>query len=415
MEIIRNIEKKAYELLLQNVRQGKNPEGKEYLYICPSPGKYPHQWLWDSCFHAIVMRHFNLDLAEKEMITLLGMVQEDGFLPHVIFWDANSFVRIFNNFLHSSKNFNRLTQPPVVGISLEKIYNKSKDKQFLEKVLPLAKKYYLWLMKKRDIDNDGLVSIIHPFEAGADENPTFDKIYGLKHPNMFTIYYSLMKNLRDCKRFDWDLEKISKEGIFNVKSVSFNCIHAQGLRSLSRLFSEIGNDKDARFFNKKANKTEKAVFKKCYDSSRGLFFDLAFKDEIMIPVITYFSLMPLILDNLDQRILGLIVDKHLTNPDEFWLPYPIPSVARNESSFSPNETILIWRGGTWINVNWFIFNGLKKHGYHDIAKEIFKKTLELVIKSGFREFYNPLSGEGLRTKNYSWSTLIVDMLQSRSV
>ncbi|RLE45252.1 hypothetical protein DRJ22_04825 [Candidatus Woesearchaeota archaeon] len=408
------MEKNAYELLLQNARQGKTSEGKEYFYICPAPGKYPHQWLWDSCFHAIVMKHFNVELAEKEMITLLSMVQEDGFLPCTIFWDANFFVRFFNNFLYSSKYFNRITQPPVVGISLEKIYSKTKNKQFLERTLPLAKKYYLWLMKKRDIDNDGLVSVIHPFETGADECIVFDKIYGLKNPTTLTIYYYLLKNLRQCKRLDWDLEKISKEEVFNVESVGFNCIYAQGLRSLSRLFSEVDNDKDARFFNKKANATEKVIFEKCYDNVNDIFLDLAFRDKLKVPVVSFFSLMPLILDNIDPVIADFVVKEHLLNPKEFWSPYPIPSVSMSDPSFSSSGTTLLWRGPTWINVNWFIFNGLKKHGYHDVAKEILKKTIELVAKSGFREFYNPFTGEGMRTKDYGWSTLIVDMIKDIS-
>jgi len=406
------IYRKAYQLLIKNARYGTTKDGRKYFYICPAQGKYPHQWLWDSCFHCISMSHFNVDLAKKEMMTLLSMVQEDGFLPCVTFWKSNIFTRIFNNFFYSSDHFSRITQPPVLGISLEKIYERSKDEEFLRKALPLAKKYYCWLMKNRDIDNDGLVSIIHPFESGADECPVFDKIYGLNHSNTLTVYLCLVKNLMDCKRLDWNLDKISREGIFNVESVGFNCIYAQGLRSMSRLFSEVGNDKDARFFSKMAEKTEKAILQKTYDNVKDVFLDLAFSEKLRVPVVSFFSLMPLILDTIDPVISDLIIRKHLLNPKEFWAPYPIPSVSMDDPYFSASGTTLLWRGPTWININWFIFNGLKKHGYKEIAREILKKTVELILKSGFREFYNPFTGEGLRTKDYGWSTLVVDMLES---
>ncbi len=34
-------------------------EGRRYGYTRPSPGRYPWQWYWDSCFAAIVWRRFD--------------------------------------------------------------------------------------------------------------------------------------------------------------------------------------------------------------------------------------------------------------------------------------------------------------------------------------------------------------------
>jgi hypothetical protein len=33
-------------------------------YTMPGPDLYPHQWLWDSCFVAIGLRHTNIDRAK---------------------------------------------------------------------------------------------------------------------------------------------------------------------------------------------------------------------------------------------------------------------------------------------------------------------------------------------------------------
>jgi len=35
-----------------------------------------------------------------------------------------------------------------------------------------------------------------------------------------------------------------------------------------------------------------------------------------------------------------------------------------------------------------------------------------VSRSGFREYYNPLTGTGYGARGFAWSTLIVDMLAS---
>jgi len=100
---------------------------------------------------------------------------------------------------------------------------------------------------------------------------------------------------------------------------------------------------------------------------------------------------------------------HLRNDAEFWLPYPLPSVARSEPSFRAGEDRLLWRGPTWINTNWFLVHGLRNHGFEEEARHIAARSAGAVLAHGFREFYDPLTGEGLRTRNFSWSTLLIDM------
>ena len=134
-------------------------------------------------------------------------------------------------------------------------------------------------------------------------------------------------------------------------------------------------------------------------------------------VITVISLMPLILDNIEKYKVDNLITRHLLNPQELWLPYPIPSVARSEHSFDPiyKGQDYLWKGPTWINTNWFIVQGLLKHGYKEIACELIKRTVELVSRSGFREFYNPWTGEGYGATDFGWSTLVVDLLDMLKV
>ena len=40
---------------------------------------------------------------------------------------------------------------------------------------------------------------------------------------------------------------------------------------------------------------------------------------------------------MDANIVRQLVNEHLLNEAEFWLPFPIPSVAANEPSFDPLE------------------------------------------------------------------------------
>ena len=44
-----------------------------------------------------------------------------------------------------------------------------------------------------------------------------------------------------------------------------------------------------------------------------------------------------------------------------------------------------------------------------IADEIYRSSLALVRKSGFREYYNPFTGEGYGAKDFTWGGLVLDM------
>ena len=72
--------KNAKKLLLENfIKTGSK-------YICPSWPHYKSQWLWDSCFHAIVCAELGLkDLAKNEINRLLEWQQDSGWIPHQIY------------------------------------------------------------------------------------------------------------------------------------------------------------------------------------------------------------------------------------------------------------------------------------------------------------------------------------------
>ena len=49
-------------------------------YTIPAHGIYPHQWLWDSCFIAIGLRHLDIDRAQSEVLSLLRGQWHNGIM-----------------------------------------------------------------------------------------------------------------------------------------------------------------------------------------------------------------------------------------------------------------------------------------------------------------------------------------------
>src|SRR3972149_754145 len=113
---MKDIKKACIELFLKNKRKlGK------YQYTVPSPETYPYQWLWDSCFHAIILTHFNLSDAKLEILTLLSKQFDNGLIPHMIYWDKESPTD-FPVIEWGKKDTSTITQPPMIAYSVWTIY-----------------------------------------------------------------------------------------------------------------------------------------------------------------------------------------------------------------------------------------------------------------------------------------------------
>ena len=54
----------------------KNDQG---TFTIPAQGIYPHQWLWDSCFISIGMRHYDLERAKLEIFSILKGQWSNGW------------------------------------------------------------------------------------------------------------------------------------------------------------------------------------------------------------------------------------------------------------------------------------------------------------------------------------------------
>lgn len=389
-------------LFIENLRKGIN-SGHPYEYTCPSPGFYPYQWLWDSSLHGIAFRHAAPDRAKQETETLLSKQKENGFISCVTIWNKKHF---FDELLYMTT----ITQPPVIPITIEKIYETTHDTDFVRRTYPRAKKFLNWLSRNRDEDGDGLVRIIHPWEDGDDGNPSFDEQMGFgERPNSLAYFYSLFKLVSKYRLLGWDEEKISTQKLFSAKTALFNSIYARSLFSMSGLSKILGNG-DSDYFDSQYKLTRDAIIRSMWSEKDKIFYNLD-QNGKQVAVKTISSLMPLILPDLPGYYSSNLVS-HLTNKDEFWTPYPVPSVATNEPTFNPGRGFALWRGPSWVNTNWFLVEGLMQKGYTSTAKTITERTREMVKKSGFREFYNPLTAEGHGAKNFTWSTLVFDMSHS---
>ena len=408
---VRELVEKCYTILKSHEVVGTN-WGKNYQFYRPALRKYgAYQWLWDSGWHMIVWSHYRPWNAVADLRTLLRFQQPDGFIPEIIFWKQNALLRKLNKLAsgYSQEEYADLTQMPMLAYSVRAMWQATRNKDLLKEFVPKIVKFLEW-WQYRDHDNDGLVSIIHPWESGIDASPTYDPAFRLQNPKFHQMYPKFWRLLRIYHKVGWNLQTILGEEWFNVEDVGLCSVYADGWGVLASLAGEFDNELAARCLAQN-KKYEEAVIRKCWDKEHEQFVSYFHQDglEKVSRIETIQTLLPILLDDLPVNIQQQLLAK-ITDPQKFWLSYPVPTVGRSEYVFNPKESLLLWRGPVWPCTNWLVMEGLLKHGFKREAGAILDRWSEMCLQNGIWEYYDPITGKGLGQKELSMSTIIVDML-----
>lgn len=386
-----------------NILKSNQRSMKEFRYTVPSSSVHPHQWLWDSCFHAIIYARFKeFDCAKDEIRSLLSDQWENGMVPHMIYW-TDSDKHKYNVNWGTEKNTSSMTQPPMIAYAIERIYDAVKDREFVKEIFEKVDRYYKWLHNERS--DDYILSVIHPWETGEDDFVSWDSVYGIRNPSKETLKSYKLNILKKYIDTGLDSRMFMKKNLFNVKCLLFNSVYLRNLRSMLHL-AEIINSKEVEYYKNIIPKVIKSYKRNFYNKKVGLYSSYYNKKRYVENSENASIFLPFFAGMYTKLQAKKVVKKYLLDKSKFWLKYPVPTISADNANFEPNR---YWRGSVWVNINWFIVQGLNDYGYGKIAEDLKKRTMGMIKKSGFCEYYNPITGDGLGPKDFTWSGLVFDM------
>lgn len=138
-------------------------------YTVPHSSVYPWQWLWDSCFHALLWAELgDEDRAVAELANLLAGQDELGFVPHMTYHGDPGAGAAFWGRTGSSS----ITQPPLYGHAVAELVRRGITVP--EVVVDRAASGLGFLLAHRARTVDGLIAVVHPWETGCDDSPRWD-------------------------------------------------------------------------------------------------------------------------------------------------------------------------------------------------------------------------------------------------
>jgi hypothetical protein len=375
-------------ILRDNWREGvRARDGVPYAYTAPSPGHYPWQFYWDSCFAAIAWRHFDPQRSRRELGSLLAAQRPDGFIGHTIFWDEplRGPRRLTYNVTGPDAAMTASIQPPSLAWAWRLAVGDPAEE-------PGIAAHHAWLSAHRDLDRDGLLWIVQPDESGLDASPQFDAIWGRQAHGLPGFVGLVRRN----RRLGYDARAIAAAGGPICAEVTTNVVW-----SLSRSAAGQGS-------------LTEVIVERMWDERRGLFSPLA-RPAVGRPIATTIAaLTPLALPDLPEEI-GHRLAAPLLDPRMFASEVAPPSVSLSDPAFSVRDTRLgvkrYWRGPTWVNTGWLCWLGLRRLGYEEAAARLAGGLAGAIAAQGLREYYHPHTGAGMGARDFAWSALILEMLE----
>jgi glycogen debranching enzyme len=415
-----------------------------FRYTRPAAGTYPHQWLWDSCFHARI-HHWLGDraMAADELRALFRAQVEDGpdrgRLPHMTLHAEGASQQYARDVaLWGSPLASTITQPPIVAEVVLEIGDPALWRQLWG---PLSA-YHDWWLRRRDPRGDKLVVCHHVWETGADATPRADGAFqrllasgrtpraldkgtvnltARKRPELLAARFLMLEDLQEIDAGELsgalaageaDRRRLELYGHVAVEMQAF--LHA-GLLAMARIGEALGLAAAAARYRGEAAAIARAVNQELWDEERGWYLDRWGDPPQTVRELTYAPFVALHAGDLVpvERAARLLA--HLEDPATFATRWPIPTAAKSHPTFDPDE---YWRGSTWLNVNWFAVRGLAglarragEERFRAAARRIAAASVEAVAAAGFREYYRSDGAEpaGFGPEGFSWSGLVLDL------
>lgn len=333
-------------------------------------------WAWDSWKHAAALAQYNPNLAKEQIRAMYDYMDEKGFIADCIYRDTT-----FEN--HNLRN----TKPPLSAWAVWKVYEQDLDPRFLTELYPKLVKQHEWWYVNRDHDHDGLCEygstdgtlIAAKWESGMDNAVRFDDS-------------KILKNTETAYSLDQE-------------SVDLNAyLYAEKLY-LSKIAKVLKRGEEGIDFNIKANLLRSKIQTQFFDEKTAWFYDTSIDGKTFIKAMGCEGWIPLWAGLATAEQAEAIKD-NMMNPELFNTKVPFQTLSASHPKFKPDGGY--WRGPNWLDQAYFGVMGLKNYGYYQEANEAIYKLIhqaEGVIEKGksIRENYNPITGEGLESENFSWS------------
>lgn len=333
-------------------------------------------WAWDSWKHAVALAQYDIKLAKEQIKAMYDFQKENGLIADCVYRDTSIEDHNYRN-----------TKPPLSAWAVWKVYQQDKDLNFLKELYPKIIKQHSWWYANRDHDKDGICE------------------YGSTDGSVKAAKWE--SGMDNAVRFDNSqiLENSKTAFSLNQESVDLNAYLYAEKKYLIKISKSLKQKEESAVFKTEAEILKIKIQSQFFDTKTGWFYDTSLDGKTFIKAMGCEGWIPLWAEAATPK-QAEAVKKNMMNPKLFNTKMPFQTLSANHPKFKPDGGY--WRGPTWLDQAYFGIKGLFNYGYFQEAKEATYKLIhnaEGVLSKGnsIRENYDPITGKGLESENFSWS------------
>jgi len=351
-------------------------------FTMPNGRKYPWQWSWDSCFHAIAWSALGDARCRTELESLFALQLPGGFLPHMGYRrDPRRSLELWHEEGHSD-----ITQPPMFGHALGVLEARGFRAEHLHDPARAALRY---LFEQRRDPSSGLIRIVHPWESGRDDSPRWDgweaRPFNERRWNRHKRDLVRSLELRDGAAY--------ANPAFEVAPAGFSAIVAFNASELA----ELTGDAELRAA---ADALSEAIDARWAPAQRT-WGDVRLKgagDRGLAPTLD--GLLPVLVSGSTDLVEAAFAE--VFDERRFWRPCGPSGVAADDGAYAPRR---YWRGDAWPQEIYLLMVAAQRRGRDEDAHRLAERLVQGCVGSAFAERWDPESGDALGAVPQGWAAL----------
>ena len=350
---------------------------------------------WDTFFAATLAAIGDKDLAYANALEILREETPAGFVPN--------YARTFG-----WKSVDR-SEPPVGAITVWGLYERFHEKWFLADAFEPLMRWNRWWAAHRDMD--GYLT----WGSDGDNEPADrdDHDRGTREGAI------LESGLDNSPMYDSAVYN-EKTHVLEFADVGLMSLYIADCDALAKIATELGKTAEAKELTDRAARYREKLAT-LWDDKAGIFLNRDLHTGQPSYRLSPTNFYPLLAKAATPAQARIMVDKHLTNPEEFWGEWVIPAIARNDPAFKDQN---YWRGRIWGPMNYLVYLGLRNYDVEAARRAFAGTSYELFLKEWrekghVHENYNAILGVGddvmSSDRFYHWGALLgyVEWMEQR--
>ena len=330
-------------------------------------GDYRGIWLECGPQEGLVYGRYAHEVAKANHEVFFRHQREDGYLPCWIWVDRIGTSQI-------------QTVVPIAATALETA-DLTEDEAFLALAYDSCARWDHWLSRHRNSRGTGLCEAFCEYDTGHDNSPRF-KDLPKRCPN---------DDPSNCPR----------AGKLPYLAPDLSATVYGGRRALSEMAGRLGKPDEAGMWREKGEELRKLIIENCYDSEDECFYDV--DSEGAFVRIRGDALTRVLCEHVvDQPMFERIYARHIKNPEGFWPPYPLPSIAMSDPTFVRELPPNSWGGASQALTALRAPRWFEHYGKSTDLNELMQRWVEAILAApAFMQQMNPWTGEFSNSEGYS--------------